>query len=1204
MNRGYQNRLKLVTILKHLGLSLSLLFTTLSVNLETFAQAPLKAQLIAENFARAKNTGFKSTPIIEFDHITQYKDIWIFESSDPKAFVLVKKEDAYSIAGYSFENTFSKNGEIPAPARLCLEAVQNISLSESSRDKPLKSYPQSIEPLLQTKWNQDCFFNHACPTDYNGYCDHVAVGCVPVAIGQILKYYERFNKFVLEEKFESSEYPDETVIMGNYDWDKMADEPICIDLEASRFLHHMGVISRVLYNPENTSTSTYNAWVAFGKMTYLESVRMIRSLTIQETWVDGFYNNISQFMPIYVAGSGHAFVCDGYDSEGFFHFNLGWGGSADGYYPLIGTGSPFISEALVKLRPHSLVLPPINLQYKKGEVKDSLIWAPHQYAETLPFKYRIYQDGVQFAETENTSFPVDDFVHGRHMIKVSAWYVNGESRWIGPIEIYNQGREVSVPDNNLRIAMNKSIGFDENESELHNPTADELIAIKQISVDQPVYDLQGIEYCRGLLELNLRDNKGEEFDLKKLADVKKLKVLNVNNALVSNLDELNKLNQLVYLDLNNVPIPNTNFLSLTSNLLDLSITNTDVPEIDSIIKLFQLEYLDLTNTGLQNAWFVNKLSTLKGLNLSDNNLEEFELVSRLSKLRFMDLNNNMIDEMKFIENTPNIVSLNMDDNRVSNFELFKSYVQLVRLSFANNEIIPVKVNQMQPKLVYIDLSGNHITNIDRLVEHAPNTKVLNLRDNGLSSLWNRSFQHLTYLDLAENFVTTIDDILLNPSLLHLDLSHNAIGDFYPLTKVGFYENLEFLRLAGNTSSRESFIEWFPLFRESIDTIQLDELYTPFSPSYPLPLRNKNLSGNTIMLSWETKSLNQGEWYELFFGEPGEMELISSQLTENQYQVDILPDRRYQWQVVAHSVDTSFTGGIYNFRTFPPIELPFFDGFEDYQVNDYVSLESPYWITKNKEYHETDDGRIVSFRRFTGNNSLSLQGNSHLIIPIDNFSGQVLYIECALLVHSGDIACIRLTEISGIKLEIYFKVNKSADVLVNDKVISSFGYTAGVWNPVRISLSGNRGHIYVQVVGLTSFSLAWKFPKGRVNIENIEFSGERSPNFPSHGYPLFYIDDLRIRELNSVSAEPVVLQTVDINIFPNPADQTFWIQGDTDNPIEKLFLINLHGQIIKNIPIHSSLEPFCISTEDLPTGIYWLRFQASQGSGYKKVIISH
>jgi hypothetical protein len=30
-------------------------------------------------------------------------------------------------------------------------------------------------------------------------------------------------------------------------------------------------------------------------------------------------------------GGGHAFICDGYDADGLFHFNFGWGGSYNNY---------------------------------------------------------------------------------------------------------------------------------------------------------------------------------------------------------------------------------------------------------------------------------------------------------------------------------------------------------------------------------------------------------------------------------------------------------------------------------------------------------------------------------------------------------------------------------------------------------------------------------------------------------------------------------------------------------------------------------------------------------------------------------------------------------------------------------------------------------------------------------------------------------
>ena len=55
-------------------------------------------------------------------------------------------------------------------------------------------------------------------------------------------------------------------------------------------------------------------------------------------WETIIYEELQNGRPVYHAGysmgGGHAFVCDGYDGNGMYHFNWGWGGSYDGYYKL------------------------------------------------------------------------------------------------------------------------------------------------------------------------------------------------------------------------------------------------------------------------------------------------------------------------------------------------------------------------------------------------------------------------------------------------------------------------------------------------------------------------------------------------------------------------------------------------------------------------------------------------------------------------------------------------------------------------------------------------------------------------------------------------------------------------------------------------------------------------------------------------------
>jgi len=55
-------------------------------------------------------------------------------------------------------------------------------------------------------------------------------------------------------------------------------------------------------------------------------------------WIDLLKTELNAQRPVLYGGQsiyiGHQFVCDGYDNNGLFHFNWGWGGNSDGYFEL------------------------------------------------------------------------------------------------------------------------------------------------------------------------------------------------------------------------------------------------------------------------------------------------------------------------------------------------------------------------------------------------------------------------------------------------------------------------------------------------------------------------------------------------------------------------------------------------------------------------------------------------------------------------------------------------------------------------------------------------------------------------------------------------------------------------------------------------------------------------------------------------------
>ncbi len=72
---------------------------------------------------------------------------------------------------------------------------------------------------------------------------------------------------------------------------------------------------------------------------YKASVRYtIRENHIPGSWINLLKDELDNGRPVLYIGTDpnacHAFVCDGYQNSGYFHFNWGWSGIHDGYYYL------------------------------------------------------------------------------------------------------------------------------------------------------------------------------------------------------------------------------------------------------------------------------------------------------------------------------------------------------------------------------------------------------------------------------------------------------------------------------------------------------------------------------------------------------------------------------------------------------------------------------------------------------------------------------------------------------------------------------------------------------------------------------------------------------------------------------------------------------------------------------------------------------
>lgn len=221
-----------------------------------------------------------------------------------------------------------------------------------------------VEPLLTTKWGQSGtnFSNNA---GYNYYiqsgdtCNHCLVGCVAVAMGQVMNYWK---------------WPVLTADNWQFDWcnmsDMLNDDSVNYFLErnaVARLLERCGKRAKMDYGCSDSESNVYKAKRALDKFGYNDNSDHRWRLFHRRTWEDDLRENLDNGWPVIYGACGlydpdgllpaHAFVCDGYSSDGKFHFNWGLHNSYLDDYFLVDDLCPgnhnfnLFNSALFDLRP-------------------------------------------------------------------------------------------------------------------------------------------------------------------------------------------------------------------------------------------------------------------------------------------------------------------------------------------------------------------------------------------------------------------------------------------------------------------------------------------------------------------------------------------------------------------------------------------------------------------------------------------------------------------------------------------------------------------------------------------------------------------------------------------------------------------------------------------------------------------------------------
>lgn len=326
--------------------------------------AGLHARTLGVDEAKANATSFINSgrlkapgapQALKLAHIINDNDgdpaLYLFTGNDGNGLIVASASSLTpAVLGYADSGKLDPASLPPSLDALLQGYSSEIAQAEAGEVMrvPAKSAErEAIAPLCKTQWNQNAPYNDLVP-ELNG--QRCMTGCVATAMAQVMKTFEwpaehgegfvsykwsTANKQLTYDLSKST--LDWASMLNNYDNNATAEQNNAV----ATLMRDCGYATNMQYSLSASGTTAITIPPAlYYNFGYDKGVRTLQRFyyTLSD-WEEIVYNEIKNGRPVILTGvsnaqGGHCFVCDGYDSDRYFHINWGWGGMSDGYFLL------------------------------------------------------------------------------------------------------------------------------------------------------------------------------------------------------------------------------------------------------------------------------------------------------------------------------------------------------------------------------------------------------------------------------------------------------------------------------------------------------------------------------------------------------------------------------------------------------------------------------------------------------------------------------------------------------------------------------------------------------------------------------------------------------------------------------------------------------------------------------------------------------
>ena len=308
---------------------------------------------------------------------TNATSYYVFNIGQADGFVIVSGDDRTpAILGYADSGSLNMEA-LPDGLRYLLDGYEeqmewmdkngidgNQAAGQASGTVTRRSAARTaISPLIKTRWDQGTPYNAYCPPIDN---EATVTGCVATSMAQVMYYHKWPNgdtPYVppYETKTKDKSNANITLQVDGIAAESFSQAPTTsfgwgymtytydtyqgteAKIAVAKLMRYCGQSIQMSYGLQaNGGSSAYNEAIPSALKTYFDYDGGVRNTYRKNysygEWVSLIYSELAENRPVILGGQsmggGHSFICDGYDTDDYFHINWGWSGSSDGFFRL------------------------------------------------------------------------------------------------------------------------------------------------------------------------------------------------------------------------------------------------------------------------------------------------------------------------------------------------------------------------------------------------------------------------------------------------------------------------------------------------------------------------------------------------------------------------------------------------------------------------------------------------------------------------------------------------------------------------------------------------------------------------------------------------------------------------------------------------------------------------------------------------------